>query len=143
MKKCILNISAFLCALVMFIPLTVSFAANTSDTAWGWDIGVLSGSQYTEPREKTNTTPIYFYVESITTNGGSLRVEVVHGNGSKLRNGKHHARFITAPGKHRCLRSNAYEDYGKGVLVKVQGDRYDSVGIKASGYWSPDSWSCK
>lgn len=144
MRKLVTRVLTLLCAVCMLLPLTHAMAANTSDTSWGWNIGSLSGPRYTVPREKTNATPIYFYVEYINLNNardGYLRLEVVHESGRTLRNGSYHARNATKPGKY-CLSSNAFEDYGYGVKVKVRGDRYKTSGIDASGFWSPDSKSC-
>lgn len=135
----------FLASIVLALVIGVNVnAANTADTKWSWNIPLLSLESYTSAREKTDTSPIYFYISSMNKNesSGRLRLVVVNNNGKMFRNWKKFVRYAYGTGKY-CLSSNAYEDNGAGVLVKVRGDRQETLHIKASGYWSPDSRTCR
>lgn len=118
---------------------SLSHAANTTDTYWAWDFPWYSFERYTEAREKNDASPIYFSVESARLDGGEIEIKVVFDNYAAPS--YQQVRYVKKPGRY-CLSSNAYEDRGKGVRVRVRGDRQGMYNIKASGVWSPDSWSC-
>ncbi|MDD7593788.1 MAG: hypothetical protein PUJ57_06135 [Peptoniphilaceae bacterium] len=121
-----------------------SLAANTNDTGWDWDMPRLSLARSTPERAKTNSTPVYFYISSYKSSSteGSILLSVRGQTGAMFTNGKKFVVYADRIGKY-CLSSNAYEDYGSGVFVKVRGDRQVANYIAASGVWSPDSSSCQ
>ena len=129
--------------LAILFNLGSSFAANTSDTSWQWEIPWWTLERYTELRRKKDNSPIYFDIEEFYSRdrGGTLELKVVGSDGRMFSYGDEFIVHATSARTY-CISSNAYEDKGYDVAVKVRGDRQKSSQIDAKGVWSPDSWSC-
>lgn len=123
---------------LVFFTLPV-WAGNTSDTSWDWHMPGYSLARYTSPREKLDTSSVYFKAETARVYGGYVNVRTVYDDGSHPR--FQEVRKIDRP-MEVCLSSYAYEDQGKGTRVMVRGDRIGAYEMWLSGVWSPDSVGC-
>lgn len=56
------DIIAILMVTFMMMRMGSSLAANTSDTQWSFNFGSSTFNLYTPSREKTNASPIYFFM---------------------------------------------------------------------------------
>ena len=116
-----------------------SYAANTNNENFNFNFSRLSFAQYTNAREKEDASPIFMYVKTLTSNR-SFYARVVNEDGSNTTYSPKYK--ITYPNKKYCLHSNAYENKGYGVKVRIRADRIEVGKMSAGGFWSSDSYSC-
>lgn len=135
-QKLALALVAF--ALVTGVVATNAKAANTSDTVWGFSTFGDAGTNYTDARLKTNTTPGYSNVQSYNGRSGDyLQMYLVDSNKSDF-----HSRIVktvSGPGQY-SVSSYAYEDRGQvNVRMAFYAPWRATYSWGASGLWSPDS----
>lgn len=117
-----------------------SYAANTQNENFNFNFSKLSFAQYTNAREKENASPIFMYVKTLTPNR-SFYARVVNENHTDTTySPKYKVSYINQP---YCLHSNAYENKGYGVKVRIRADRIGVGQMSAGGFWSSDSYSCQ
>ncbi|WP_151409496.1 hypothetical protein [Anaerococcus sp. Marseille-P9784] len=116
-----------------------SYAANTKNENFHFEFSNFSLAQFTNARDKEDASPIFMYVKSLTQNR-SFYARVVNEDGSfTTYSPKYKISYVNAK---YCLHSNAYENKGYGVKVKIRGDRIGIGQMFAGGFWSSDSYSC-
>lgn len=131
-------VSTVLISFLVLIGYT-SYAANTNNENFNFNFSSFSFAQYTNAREKEDASPIFMYVKTLTPNR-SFYARVVNKDGSFTTYSPKYK--ITYPNQKYCLHSNAYENKGYGVKVKIRADRIGNAQMSAGGFWSADSYSC-
>ncbi|KYC92938.1 hypothetical protein MXL46_16100 [Heyndrickxia sporothermodurans] len=108
-------------------------AGNVGDTSFTF---VFGESEHTASREKLDSTSAYIRASSI--GGGSYITSwVALNNGTDISRGNH---YQVPKNKDVFMKNWAYEEYGKHVLIRLEGRKIAGTStFAASGVWSPDS----
>lgn len=112
-------------------------ADGHTDSYYSFRFTLFNPVQYTNAREKYEYTPLYLKLLSRSENQ-SFQASAVDSDGGDFSYSPEYR--IDTVGKRYYISSNAYEDRGAGVLVRIKGRSNDWTGFRADVDWSPDSY---
>jgi hypothetical protein len=135
-KKVVASLLAV--GLIAGVGVTNAKAANTSDTGWNFTTFGDTGTNYTDPRQKQDSTPAYSNVQTYNGKSGDyLQMYLVDSNRGDFRT--RIVKTVSGPGQY-SVSSYAYEDRGQvDVRMAFYAPWRLTYSWSASGLWSPDS----